>query len=70
MSSIKMRKYKIVIFVLYRCGCTVAFVFYMILGNLEAKDNGYNHGLNEIGSTLHWGPDAAQNRWPMTHGTK
>ncbi|KAL4233975.1 hypothetical protein ACF0H5_005630 [Mactra antiquata] len=38
-------------------------------GNIVANDpGGKNHGRNEVGSTMHWGPDAGQNRFMMTHG--
>ncbi|XP_052818189.1 beta-1,3-glucan-binding protein-like [Mya arenaria] len=40
-------------------------------GNSEAKDtDGNDHGRNEIGSTLHWGPDAGQNKFYLTHGER
>ena len=40
-------------------------------GNLRAVDgSGHNHGVNQVSSTLHWGPSAGQNRFSMTHGDK
>ena len=42
-----------------------------LIGNTRAVDpNGHNHGVNQVGATLHWGPDAGQNRWSMTHGDR
>ncbi|XP_060553352.1 beta-1,3-glucan-binding protein-like [Ruditapes philippinarum] len=38
-------------------------------GNSQATDgSGHNHGVNEVGATMHWGPDAGQNRFTLTHG--
>jgi len=38
-------------------------------GNSQAIDgSGHNHGANEVGATMHWGPDAGQNRYSLTHG--
>jgi hypothetical protein len=39
-------------------------------GNPTASDGHVNHGNHEVSSTLHWGPDAGQNRFSMTHGEK
>lgn len=39
-------------------------------GNLRAKTGCNNHGVGEIGSTLHWGPEPSQNRFFCTHGEK
>jgi hypothetical protein len=41
----------------------------MFLGNTQATDShGHNHGVNEVGATMHWGPDASHNRFSLTHG--
>ena len=38
-------------------------------GNTQAIDgNNVNHGVNEVGATMHWGPDAGQNKFYLTHG--
>ncbi|KAL4234516.1 hypothetical protein ACF0H5_006159 [Mactra antiquata] len=38
-------------------------------GNTVAKDgSGHNHGVNEVGATMHWGPDAGHNKYYLTHG--
>ncbi|XP_060553343.1 beta-1,3-glucan-binding protein-like [Ruditapes philippinarum] len=38
-------------------------------GNTQATDShGHNHGVNEVGATMHWGPDASHNRFSLTHG--
>ncbi|XP_071954283.1 beta-1,3-glucan-binding protein-like [Antedon mediterranea] len=40
-------------------------------GNLNLKDeNGNDVGVNQMGSTLHWGPFWPYNEWPRTHATK
>ncbi|KAH3775029.1 beta-1,3-glucan-binding protein-like [Dreissena polymorpha] len=40
-------------------------------GNSVARaPDGNDHGRNEIGSTLHWGPDAGQNKFYLTHGER
>ncbi|XP_022087863.1 beta-1,3-glucan-binding protein-like isoform X2 [Acanthaster planci] len=40
-------------------------------GNLNLVDeNGVNVGVNQMGSTMHWGPFWPQNGWPKTHSTK
>jgi len=39
-------------------------------GNTYAGSGGVNHGVNEVSSTLHWGPDAGQNRYYKTHAEK
>lgn len=39
-------------------------------GNSRAWDGGRNHGCDEVGATLHWGPSPDQNKWSMTHGTR
>ncbi|XP_060563567.1 beta-1,3-glucan-binding protein-like [Ruditapes philippinarum] len=38
-------------------------------GNTQAIDgNNVNHGVGEVGATMHWGPDAGQNKFYLTHG--
>ncbi|XP_052817726.1 beta-1,3-glucan-binding protein-like [Mya arenaria] len=40
-------------------------------GNSFARDGaGHDHGRNQIGSTMHWGPDAGQNKFYLTHGDR
>lgn len=40
-----------------------------VLGNSRATDaNGADHGVAEVCSTMHWGPDAGQNKYYLTHG--
>ncbi|KAL3858963.1 hypothetical protein ACJMK2_009208 [Sinanodonta woodiana] len=40
-------------------------------GNSVASDpSGHNHGVNEVSSTLHWGPSANENRFSRTHGER
>lgn len=39
-------------------------------GNSKAMSWGHNHGCNEVGATLHWGPSPSQNKFMMTHGTR
>ncbi|KAJ8299159.1 hypothetical protein KUTeg_023219 [Tegillarca granosa] len=39
-------------------------------GNSYAGAGGVNHGVNEVSSTLHWGPDSGQNRYYKTHAEK
>ncbi|XP_033115117.1 beta-1,3-glucan-binding protein-like [Anneissia japonica] len=40
-------------------------------GNLYLKDaSGQNVGVQQVGSTLHWGPFWPYNAWPKTHATK
>ncbi|XP_052237086.1 beta-1,3-glucan-binding protein-like [Dreissena polymorpha] len=40
-------------------------------GNSFARDpSGNDHGRNEIGATLHWGPSPSQNRWELTHAAR
>jgi len=47
------------------------FDYNPLLGNTKAQsEDGSDHGVNQIGSTLHWGPDAGQNKFYLTHGDK
>lgn len=40
-------------------------------GNEHIYDGaGHDHGVRQVSSTLHWGTDAGQNRFTMTHGDK
>ncbi|XP_050510384.1 beta-1,3-glucan-binding protein-like [Diabrotica virgifera virgifera] len=39
------------------------------MGNKGYIKNGVNIGVQEVGSTLHWGPYSALNRYPLTHYT-
>ncbi|CAM9735120.1 unnamed protein product [Lampetra fluviatilis] len=40
-------------------------------GNANLKDaQGVSHGVDEMGSTMHWGPYPDLNSWPKTHATK
>ncbi|KAH3778374.1 hypothetical protein DPMN_179829 [Dreissena polymorpha] len=40
-------------------------------GNSRAQTpDGGDISMNQVGSTLHWGPDPGQNRFYMTHGDK
>lgn len=39
-------------------------------GNDDLKCDGVNIGHQQMGSTLHWGPDAGQNRFEMTSWLK
>ncbi|WAR07073.1 BGBP-like protein [Mya arenaria] len=40
-------------------------------GNSVARaPDGNDHGRNEVGSTMHWGPDAGQNKFYLTHGER
>ncbi|WAR12517.1 BGBP-like protein [Mya arenaria] len=40
-------------------------------GEVFARDGaGHDHGRNQIGSTMHWGPDAGQNKFYLTHGDR
>lgn len=39
-------------------------------GNTKAESGGVNHGVNEITSSLQWGPDPGQNRWRWTTAGK
>lgn len=39
-------------------------------GNSWASGGSVNHGNEEVSSTLHWGPDAGQNRFMKTHSEK
>jgi hypothetical protein len=34
-------------------------------GNTVANGN---HGVTEVGATMHWGPDAGHNKYSLTHG--
>lgn len=49
----------------------VKILFVYLTGNTVARaEDGNDHGVNEIGSTLHWGPDTDNNRYSMTHGER
>merc|ERR1712226_860806 len=39
-------------------------------GNSMASSGGTNHGNKEVSSTMHWGPDAGQNKYYLTHGER
>lgn len=55
---------------LRNCNKTSAFIF-AVTGNAFARDSaGHDHGVNQVGSTLHWGPDAGQNKFYLTHGDR
>lgn len=36
-------------------------------GNEQLIQNGINIGVEQVGSTLHWGPDPAHNAYTRTH---
>ncbi|XP_070509654.1 beta-1,3-glucan-binding protein-like [Chironomus tepperi] len=38
-------------------------------GNRELYDGDVNTGIHQIGSTMHFGPDAGHNGWPTAHAT-
>lgn len=41
-----------------------------VRGNADFACNGYPLGRQQAGQTLHWGPDAGQNAYYLTHWEK
>ena len=33
-------------------------------------EDGNDHGINEVGATMHWGPDGDNNKYYLTHGER